>query len=213
MRLVFTILVAWAGFYLASFLALLSYGRFAERAQGEPSVSLPVSENATPLDGLVAPLVKERQDQSGLMLLDGNLDAFAVRALTAHRCGDADRKEEVLRAAVVAGGDPAEILEAAEQALDGVAIPVWERREAVLLFSVGLGRDVGERAAGAHLTADGARWPSPAFYCGCGRRRQLTRSRKAGQAPATVAEPSKETGAGEGIRTLDFNLGKVALYP
>ena len=23
----------------------------------------------------------------------------------------------------------------------------------------------------------------------------------------------KENGAGEGIRTLDFNLGKVALYP
>ena len=24
---------------------------------------------------------------------------------------------------------------------------------------------------------------------------------------------SRKTGAGEGIRTLDFNLGKVALYP
>jgi hypothetical protein len=27
------------------------------------------------------------------------------------------------------------------------------------------------------------------------------------------SEISEEAGAGEGIRTLDFNLGKVALYP
>jgi putative cardiolipin synthase len=78
MRLVAAILVALAGFSLASFLALLSYGRFVERARGERSVSLPVSGPATPLDSLVASLVKERRDQSGLMLLDGNLDAFAA---------------------------------------------------------------------------------------------------------------------------------------
>ncbi len=30
---------------------------------------------------------------------------------------------------------------------------------------------------------------------------------------AKVVEKQKKTGAGDGIRTHDFNLGKVALYP
>ncbi|MGH6946584.1 MAG: phospholipase D family protein [Kiloniellales bacterium] len=87
MRLLFIVLAAVAAFSLASFLALYSYGRFAERAQGEPSTFLPVADNETPLDSLVAPLVSERPDQSGLMLLEGNLDAFAIRALSARRAG------------------------------------------------------------------------------------------------------------------------------
>jgi cardiolipin synthase C len=85
MRLVLITLAGLAGFALASLLALYSYGRFAERAQGEPSFTLPVSENATALDTAVAPLLEERPDQSGLMLLADNLDAFAVRAATARR--------------------------------------------------------------------------------------------------------------------------------
>ena len=87
MRLILVVLAALAGFSLASALALYSYGRFAERAQGEPSFSLPVLEHGTPLDRLVAPLIKERPDQSGLRLVDGNLDAFAIRALSARRAG------------------------------------------------------------------------------------------------------------------------------
>jgi hypothetical protein len=35
----------------------------------------------------VAPLVEQRPDQSGVILVDGNLDAFAVRALSARRAG------------------------------------------------------------------------------------------------------------------------------
>ena len=31
--------------------------------------------------------------------------------------------------------------------------------------------------------------------------------------PPEVRQPTKETGAGEGIRTLDPDLGKVVLYP
>src|SRR3546814_3059500 len=38
-------------------------------------------------DLLVAPLLKHRPDQSGLMLITGNVDAFAVRALAARRAG------------------------------------------------------------------------------------------------------------------------------
>src|SRR3546814_2431364 len=85
MRLLVVVLVAAAVFALASLLALYSYGRFAARVQGEPSAALPVSPDATALDLLVAPLLAERPDESGLVLLDGNLDAFAVRALTARR--------------------------------------------------------------------------------------------------------------------------------
>jgi cardiolipin synthase C len=87
MQLVVIALVALAGFFLASFLALLSYARFAKQARGEPSRALPVSEHETPLDGLVAPLVTERPDQSGMVLLPGNLDAFAARVLAARRAG------------------------------------------------------------------------------------------------------------------------------
>ena len=87
MRLAFIVSAALAGFFLASLLTLYSYGRFAERAQGEPSTALAVSDNGTPLDTLAVPLATERPGQSGLMLLDGNLDAFAIRALTARRAG------------------------------------------------------------------------------------------------------------------------------
>ena len=49
--------------------------------------SPPVAEQATPLDRLVLPMIRARPGQSGLMLLDGNLDAFAIRALAARRAG------------------------------------------------------------------------------------------------------------------------------
>ena len=87
MRLLLAALAAWAGFSLASLLALYSYGRFARRARGDPSFALPVADGATPLDGLIAPLMAERPAQSGLLLIAGNLDAFAVRALTARHAG------------------------------------------------------------------------------------------------------------------------------
>jgi cardiolipin synthase C len=87
MRLVLLVVVALAGFSLASFVALYSYGRFAARAQGESSAALPLSDDATPLDSLVAPLTAARLRQSGLLLLDRNIDAFAIRALAARRAG------------------------------------------------------------------------------------------------------------------------------
>ena len=58
-------------------------GQFAARALGEPSFALPVSETGSPIDAFVAPLIEERPGQSGAVLLDGNLGAFAIRALTA----------------------------------------------------------------------------------------------------------------------------------
>src|SRR3546814_10370159 len=87
MRLTLIVLAALVGFALASVLALYSYGRFAERVQGESSFSLPVADAGTPLDRLVGPMVTARPEQSGLVLLAENLDAFAIRALTARRAG------------------------------------------------------------------------------------------------------------------------------
>ena len=60
--------------------------------------------------------------------------------------GDAGGGEEVGGVAVVAGRDASEILEAAEHALNGVAVAIEERREAAFPFAIGLGRYVGRRA-------------------------------------------------------------------
>lgn len=64
----------------ASLLALYSYGRFAERVRGAPSQALALAPAATPLDRAIAPLTEARPQQSGVLLLSDNLDAFAVRA-------------------------------------------------------------------------------------------------------------------------------------
>lgn len=115
MRLILIVLAALAGFAVASALALYSYGRFAERVQGPPSLSLPVAADETPLDRLVAPLLAGRTGQSGLTLLAGNLDAFAIRALTTRHAGRSidlqyyiwkdDLTGRLLRSEIVAAAD------------------------------------------------------------------------------------------------------------
>jgi cardiolipin synthase C len=87
MQLVLIVLVALAGVFLASYFALLSYGRFIKQARGKPSTALPVSDQATPLDRLIAPLLTGRPNESGMILLSGNLDAFAARVLAAREAG------------------------------------------------------------------------------------------------------------------------------
>jgi len=87
MSLILIALVMLVLFALASTIAVYAYGRFADRAQGEPSFALPVLEAGTPLDDLVAPLLQARPGQSGLLLLASNLDAFATRALAARHAG------------------------------------------------------------------------------------------------------------------------------
>jgi hypothetical protein len=57
--------------------------------------------------------------------------------------------------AVVSGGDSSKVLEAAEHALDGVAVAVEIGREAILPAAVGLGRDVGCSALALDLATDG----------------------------------------------------------
>lgn len=57
--------------------------------------------------------------------------------------------------AVVSCGDSAEVLEALEHALDGVAIALEPREEAVFPSPVGLGRDVRRGALAPDLATDG----------------------------------------------------------
>ena len=80
-------LAVLAGCFLASFFAIYFFGRFSPRRREEDCRSLPVEEGATALDRLVAPMVRDHPEQSGLLLLADNLDAFAIRALAARRAG------------------------------------------------------------------------------------------------------------------------------
>jgi len=72
---------------LASLLSIYSYGRFAKRARGQVSNALPVEEAGTELDRMVAPILARHTGENGLMLLSGNLHAFAVRAHAARAAG------------------------------------------------------------------------------------------------------------------------------
>ena len=72
---------------IASVVSLYSYGRFAARVQGPPSHALPVAAGATVLDRGIAPLVEAQSRRTGLGLIADNLDAFAIRALTAQAAG------------------------------------------------------------------------------------------------------------------------------
>ncbi len=56
---------------------------------------------------------------------------------------------------VVARGDPAEVLEAAEHALDGIAVAVEDGREAVFPAAVALGRNVRRDPQVLDLSANG----------------------------------------------------------
>lgn len=72
---------------LASTLAVYSYGRFAERSMGAPGYVLPIQDDETVLDRALAQQISTHQGQSVLVLLADNLDAFAMRAVTARSAG------------------------------------------------------------------------------------------------------------------------------
>jgi putative cardiolipin synthase len=80
-------LVIIAAFLVSSLLGVYSYGHFARRARGQPSSALPVGEPSTALDSLVDRLETPDPDDTGFLLLDDNLDAFAARALGARNAG------------------------------------------------------------------------------------------------------------------------------
>lgn len=72
---------------LGSVLSLYGYGRFADRQRGAVSHALPATAIATPIDRVVAPLQQAHAGQTGMVILPDNVDAFAVRALTARAAG------------------------------------------------------------------------------------------------------------------------------
>jgi putative cardiolipin synthase len=74
-------------FALASVVSLWSYGRFARHAQGAPGHALAVAADATTLDRRVAPALLAHPGRSGMALVHDNLDAYAVRALSARHAG------------------------------------------------------------------------------------------------------------------------------
>src|SRR5690606_747891 len=79
--------IGLAVFALASVLSLYFYGRFAESARGGVVMALPLAGDQTPIDRAVAPLTDARPGQTGMVILGDNLDAFAVRAMTARSAG------------------------------------------------------------------------------------------------------------------------------
>lgn len=71
---------------LASAAAVGSYGRFAEEARGPTQMALPLGRT-TRLDRLVEPEVAARPGESGLLLVENDLEAFALRAQSALDAG------------------------------------------------------------------------------------------------------------------------------
>lgn len=72
---------------LASFVSVYLYGRFAKRARGAESWSLPIAEPATPVDRLIAPLTDAHPGSTGIIVLAAGRDAFRARALSARLAG------------------------------------------------------------------------------------------------------------------------------
>lgn len=81
------IVVAVVAFAVASLLSLYAYGRFAERARGPHSHALPIAGPPSDIDRALAPMTGAHPGQAGMVILADNLDAFAVRALSARAAG------------------------------------------------------------------------------------------------------------------------------
>lgn len=77
----------------ASALAVSAYGRFADRALGAASSALAPQPGATSLDRLVEPLLAQHPGESGMILVEDNLEAYALRARSARQ---AERSLDVM---------------------------------------------------------------------------------------------------------------------
>lgn len=85
--LVIALIVIFVALSLASGLAVYAYGRFARRPLGSPSAALRPRGVSTVLDDTIGALLAGANGRSGLMLSDDNLQAFALRALSARAAG------------------------------------------------------------------------------------------------------------------------------
>jgi len=79
--------IAVAGGLLAAMLGLSAYGRFADRTRGPASHALPATLVQTPIDRALAPLTAAHAGRSGMLIVPDNVEAFAVRAVTARAAG------------------------------------------------------------------------------------------------------------------------------
>jgi putative cardiolipin synthase len=70
-------------FVALSFVAVYSHDRFLKRSRAKPSFALPVAASDTVLDRAVGALMARGAARNGLAMVADNLDAFAIRALTA----------------------------------------------------------------------------------------------------------------------------------
>jgi cardiolipin synthase C len=72
---------------IASAVSVFSYGRFAHYARGAPSQAIAAERVETPIDRAIAPMTQAHPGEAGLSLINDNLDAFAVRAVSARAAG------------------------------------------------------------------------------------------------------------------------------
>lgn len=66
---------------------LYNLGRMAEHTYGDPSYTIPIENAQTLIDRIMEPKLEGHPDESCLMLLQNNLDAFAIRAIMAYEAG------------------------------------------------------------------------------------------------------------------------------
>lgn len=70
-------------FVALSFVVVYSHDRFLKRSRARPSFALPVAPSDTVLDRTVGTLMARGNGSNGLAMVEDNVDAFAIRALTA----------------------------------------------------------------------------------------------------------------------------------
>lgn len=80
-------LIVISVFIFISILAIYSFGRFAKQAKGEPSFALAVQDDQTDLDKALGPEFALHPDESSLLLVPSDIDAFAIRAKSAREAG------------------------------------------------------------------------------------------------------------------------------
>ena len=129
-----------------------------------------------------------------------------------------------MRETVVTGGDSAEVLEASEHALDGVAVAIEGRGEAVFPEPVGLGRDVGRGALALDLathgiavialvaTEDGGRRQTTEQRVGGDAVRHLTAGQEEGDRAAERVRERVDLRGAAAARAAD-RLGELPPFP
>lgn len=81
------LLIVMGGFILFSILAIYSFGRFAKQVKGESSYALTIQDGQTNLDKALGIEFALHPNESSLLLVPSDKDAFAIRAKSAREAG------------------------------------------------------------------------------------------------------------------------------